>query len=63
MYNIVLCEGRADNDCPSLCCEIQRETLSAVTSGFNEKFTALPEPVLLHLTGSNYHFRCLLPKI
>ena len=44
-----------------LCCEIQKETFSEVTSGFNDKFSAPPEPVLLDLTGSNYHFaRCLL---
>ena len=45
-----------------LCCEIEREMFSEVTAGFNDKFTAPPEPMLLDFTGSNYCFaRCLLP--
>ena len=44
-----------------LCCETQREVFSEVTVGFNDKFTAPPEPVLLHLIGNNYRFgSCLL---
>ena len=42
-------------------CETERETFSEVTTAFNDKFTAPTEPVLLDLTGSNYHFfTCLL---
>ena len=45
-----------------LYCEMQREVFSEGTVSFNDKFTAPPELVLLHLIGNNYRFgRCLLP--
>ena len=46
-----------------LCCETQRETFSEVTAGFNDKFTASQEPVLLDLTGSNSYFGTSLTKL
>ena len=57
--NVVLGEGRVFRGQAvtiSLCCETQRETFNEVTTGFNDKFTASSEPVLLDLTGSNYCF-------